>query len=68
MRRSKRTGIAVLAASLSLALGACFEQPEIVLHEPGEYKGPRDPLLQVAGTEASNQALAERLRSIQTDR
>lgn len=63
------TKILPLAAVAVLSLSGCLEKPpEVVLHEPGQYKGAQDPLLAVAGSDASNEALAERFKNIQTDR
>ena len=64
------TKFASLATTLVLALllTGCFEQPEVQLHEPGQYLGQQDPLLKVAGTSEQDERLAKRFQMIQTDR
>ncbi len=66
MRSKKHSRIIPLIAILfsALALSGCWEGFDVVLHEPGVYKGPADPLTE-QGTQA---ALAERLTLVQTDR
>jgi hypothetical protein len=67
MKVSKITGFMTLAV-LALALTGCYEEPVVQVHEPGEYLGANDPLLQVAGTPQQQERLAERFKMIQTDR
>ncbi|MDX1604723.1 MAG: hypothetical protein R3202_00950 [Candidatus Competibacterales bacterium] len=68
---------AVLAAGLLLAgcgggdrpsLQAVEQVTGIDLHEPGQYMGKTDPLLQKSGTEQLANQLADRLQQVQTDR
>lgn len=54
--------VVVFATTL---LVACSDVNE--MHEPGVYKGRTDPLLAKSGAE-QDKVLAERFRSIQTDR
>ncbi len=61
MRRAGLTGLLLLAAG-------CYESPDVTLHEPGEYQGPRDPLLDLQRNPAQQERLSERLRRGQTDR
>ena len=58
------TGSAVLIG----LLGACTNSTTVELHEPGEYKGRTDPLLQASGTPEYEAQLRDRLMAIQTDR
>lgn len=50
-------------------LSGCIEQEiEQSLHQPGEYKGARDPLLDVSGTSDFTAKLEQRMNQVQTDR
>jgi hypothetical protein len=46
----------------------CYEKPEVKLHQPGEYQGTKDPLLQTSSAPEHDDKLADRLRMVQTDR
>jgi uncharacterized lipoprotein YajG len=63
----KTAGSAVLLMSLVL-LSGCYEEPEVQLHQPGQYLGSKDPLLEIAGTAQQDERLAQRFKMIQTDR
>ncbi len=56
-------GIGMLAVTLS----GCYEAPDVTVHEPGTYKGPRDPLL-ATDSAARADTLAKRFEMVQTDR
>lgn len=66
-----RCGVAAGAAVLvfaALALGGCYDtSPVGQIDEPGEYKGPPDPLATKMGSPL-DQRLASRLKMVQTDR
>jgi type IV pilus biogenesis protein CpaD/CtpE len=57
--------LAVLTAAL---LAGCYESPKVVLHKPGVYKGPTDPLVAKEATPEQQQKLLARFNQIQTDR
>ncbi len=67
MTTSKAVFAVALVASASLTSG-CYEEPTVEIHEPGEYQGASDPLLEIAGSPAQNDRLAERFLAVQTDR
>ena len=54
--------VAVLAP---LALAACYESTDVVVHEPGVYKGAKDPLL---SKPPESEKLIERFKLVQMDR
>lgn len=56
-----------LAAAIAVMLTGCWEDTDVTLHEPGEYKGARDPLLH-PGAASRDEALQARFRLVQTDR
>ena len=69
MTRTGTTGSVFVAALLLLTVAGCGDQvTSVTLHEPGQYKGAHDPLLDVAGTTEFNQKLQQRLQQVQTDR
>lgn len=56
----------VLAAGIVLAaiFGCSTEPRQVTMHEPGAYKGAKDPLL----AQQKEQALIDRCKLVQTDR
>ena len=55
------------AAVLAAGLAGCWDSTEVTVHNPGEYKGPPDPLLaQSASARAGT--LTERFQRGQVDR
>ena len=58
----------VLMGMVAVGLTGCLEEPEVEIHEPGQYIGVRDPLLDKSGTPEFRQQLANRLNQVQTDR
>ena len=55
------------AAVLAVVLAGCWDSTEVTVHNPGEYKGPPDPLLaQSASARAGT--LNERFQRGQVDR
>ncbi len=65
MRQIIACGLMVIG---SVMLSGCLDEPTVELHEPGEYKGATDPLVQLSGTSEFNSRLQDRLLQIQTDR
>ena len=59
---------AALVCGLLLLTVGCDSQITVEMHEPGQYKGARDPLLDVAGTPEFTAKLQQRLQQVQTDR
>jgi len=66
--RSKAVMIGAGAVLLGFALGACSGDDNVTLYEPGEYKGPVDPLVQKQGSPEQQEALLARFKQVQTDR
>ena len=48
-------------------LAGCSESPDFTVHEPGQYKGSMDPLLQQQAA-SRNEVLAKRFNLVQADR
>ena len=67
MNLVKLTGLITVLATVLLLTG-CYEEAQVQVHQPGQYMGPQDPLLKLAGTAEQNERLAKRLQAIQTDR
>lgn len=65
----KRVGLVVLlTCSVAMAAG-CYRSPgDTTWHTPHEYKGKQDPLTGKLQAEGFDRRLAERFRSVQTDR
>ena len=63
-KNATRTAAAVVLAA---GLAGCWDSTEVTVHNPGEYKGPPDPLLaQSASARAGT--LNERFQHGQVDR
>jgi hypothetical protein len=57
--------VSVVSALLLAGLAGCSIEPRsVTLHEPGVYKGAKDPLLALQ----NQQVLIDRLKLVQTDR
>ena len=65
MRVKSMIAVVMLAATM---LAGCYESPNAVLHKPGVYKGPTDPLVAKQATAEQQQQLLARFNQIQTDR
>ena len=63
-----KLALPLAGAALLWLLAGCTESTTVELHEPGEYLGKTDPLLQVAGTREQAEKLRERVLMVQTDR
>jgi hypothetical protein len=63
-----RLAVCTVVALALFGLSACYRSPDVDLHSPGVYKGPSDPLLKVEGTQAQQQRLQQRFRTVQMDR
>jgi len=50
----------------SLFLAGCYEDTEVVLHEPGQYKGKPDQ--HSLSADAREELLKQRFLAVQTDR
>ncbi len=65
---SKRMSMVLLLSALALGVGGCYQSPDVSLHEPGVYKGRKDPLLALEGSSEQQQRLLDRFNMVQTDR
>jgi len=58
--------VSVASAALLAGLAACSLEPRsVTIHEPGVYKGMKDPLL---ARQDQEKVLADRFKLVQTDR
>lgn len=58
----------LVLAVLSIGFIGCTDQTDITLHEPGVYKGSKDPLLAKETDPAYSKQLDDRFLQVQTDR
>ncbi|MDX1512778.1 MAG: hypothetical protein R3174_03450 [Gammaproteobacteria bacterium] len=64
----KTKGIVAAAVVIASAgLSGCWEDSEVTVHEPGKYKGMKDPLLTQQAS-ARDEALKKRFELVQVDR
>ena len=61
-----KTTLMLVSAGL-LALSGCYEPTDVTVHEPGVYKGERDPLL-ATSVDKRREELMARFNQIQRDR
>jgi len=64
-KRSAIAAAVIVAGAMGLA--GCYETDEVTLHAPGQYKGPKDPLVE-GKAPASDETLRKRFQAVQTDR
>lgn len=61
--------VILTATMVSLTgLSACYESADVTVHEPGVYKGRKDPLLEKQRDAAQQESLRQRFNMVQTDR
>ena len=63
----KNAMTAVTVMVLAAGVAGCWDSTEVTVHNPGEYKGEKDPLLAQSASARTN-ALTERFQSVQADR
>jgi hypothetical protein len=64
----KPGGLIPILLLTAVIFWSCYESPSVVIHEPGVYKGARDPLLARERSDRQVQILHDRLVLIQMDR
>jgi hypothetical protein len=67
-RMNRRAMLYLVLLATGLFSTGCYEKPQVVFFEPGEYKGWTDPLLALEATPEQQQRLEQRLRTVQMDR
>ena len=63
----KLSALAFVLSVVSLGLSGCWESSDVTVHEAGQYKGAKDPLLAQQGA-ARGEALKKRFQLGQMDR
>lgn len=66
MKRRGALTIAVLASTV--AVTGCYESTGVTVHNQGEYKGMKDPLLDAKATAEREETLQKRFQLVQVDR
>ena len=66
--RKRVKPVIALVIMTGILLAGCYESPKVLLHKPGVYKGPTDPLVAKEATPEQQQKLLARFNQIQTDR
>ena len=54
--------------AISLIVVGCYDSTDVIVHEPGIYKGARDPLLAKQQSAHQQERLRDRVMLIQADR
>lgn len=65
--RTSNSMLCGIAMALGLGLAACSDS-DVKLHEPGVYKGSRDPIIEKQGSTEQQERLVQRFNQVQTDR
>ena len=63
----KNATLTAAAVVLSAGLAGCWDSTEVTVHNPGEYKGEKDPLLAESAS-ARTDTLTKRFQLVQIDR
>ena len=63
----KLTTLLVLVG-MAIAVSGCYDDMDVTLYEPGEYKGEIDPLVAKMTQQKMQQTLEQRFKTGQTDR
>lgn len=58
----------LLLVGTAFITSGCYENMDVTLHEPGEYKGHEDPLLSKMKQQQLQEKLDERFKVSQSDR
>jgi hypothetical protein len=64
----RRLAASILLLLLISAGSGCYESPDLTYHEPGIYKGSKDPLLTKQSSLEYLVQIHKRFRNVQTDR
>ncbi|MEJ2344551.1 MAG: hypothetical protein P8076_03390 [Gammaproteobacteria bacterium] len=64
----RRVALTVLAAITTAGVAGCYQSPDVSMHEPGVYKGGRDPLQALEKKPEQQKKLQERFNLVQVDR
>jgi hypothetical protein len=64
----KGWGLISVLLMMAIIFWSCYESPNVAIHEPGAYKGSRDPLLAKQRSDRQLEILRDRLSLIQLDR
>jgi hypothetical protein len=59
---------AIITLAAAVMLTACYESASVTVHQPGVYKGAKDPLLAKQRMPEQQQTLRERFALVQPDR
>lgn len=66
MKRRGALSIAVLAGAVIVS--GCYESTDVTVHEAGQFKGKKDPLLDAKSTAEREEVLQKRFQLVQVDR
>lgn len=58
----------LVLVTMAIVLSGCYEDMGVTLHEPGEYKGKKDPLVATLKQQKTQETLEQRFNTGQTDR
>ena len=58
----------LMLVGMAVAVSGCYEDMGVTLHEPGEYKGKKDPLVTTLKQQQMQESLEQRFKTGQTDR
>ncbi|MDY6980648.1 MAG: hypothetical protein SV201_12250 [Pseudomonadota bacterium] len=64
----RKLTIRLVLVGMTIALSGCYEDMGVTLHEPGEYKGKKDPLVATLKQQQMQESLEQRFKTGQTDR
>ncbi len=64
----RRIAVCLLMLLLASGLSGCYESPDLTYHQPGIYKGGKDPLIEKQSSLEYLVTIHKRFRNVQSDR
>lgn len=64
----RRGALTIAALAGAVIVSGCYESADVTVHNPGEFKGMKDPLLDAKSTAEREEILQKRFQLVQVDR
>ena len=64
----RRGALTIAALAGAVIVSGCYESADVTVHNPGQFKGMNDPLLDAKSTAEREEVLQKRFQLVQVDR
>jgi hypothetical protein len=64
----RRGALTIAALAGAVIVSGCYESADVTVHNPGQFKGMKDPLLDAKSTAEREEVLQKRFQLVQVDR